>query len=516
MRTVLTRLFVLGVLVSAPFSVSAASINLDAWQVTATESSTHQLNLAVEYLGSDPQSITEDPVTLEVTAPQAETTEAVVTPTDAQPNDVLINEFVSDPIAGQEEWVELYNNTEQDISLVGWSLVDGSGKITLLDDSIASETFALIHQPKGALNNSGDLIQLYNANQVWIDGIAYGDWEEATAPMANDPFSVGRNASNLFVQMDPTPGEPNREPASDAVTESPDDVTIAATDDAQDDTQTQTETETNATYDNTQGDDQAASTTTTCTQTESSEVASDNTSAADPFVQLSNIRSYPSGTKLLTEGLVSVLPGVLGKQLFYLAGSGVQVFLYSAEFPLLERGTRVRVSGELSDIQGETRLKASQSSDIQILSQEDAPQPHDVNSSQIGEETEGWLVRLTGTVTEKSSGELMLADADGEIHVVVKPTTGIAITANVGDTLTVTGIVSQTTSGYRLLPRDQQDIVIRTNEDSVDPALAGTLGSSTGNGGTGFALSGAALVSMAGSAGVYYLRKRAAAKLVTA
>ena len=31
-----------------------------------------------------------------------------------------------------------------------------------------------------------------------------------------------------------------------------------------------------------------------------------------------------------------------------------------------------------------------------------------------------------------------------------------------GDEVTVTGIVSQTKSGYRLLPRDEADIVIRT------------------------------------------------------
>ena len=89
------------------------------------------------------------------------------------------------------------------------------------------------------------------------------------------------------------------------------------------------------------------------------------------------------------------------------------------------------------------------------------------------------------------------------------------MSSNVGDTLTVTGVVSQTTSGYRLLPRDQQDIVVRTEAENQDPAVAGTLGSS-GGGGAGIALSGAALLSMAGSAGVYYLRKRAAAKLVTA
>ena len=150
------------------------------------------------------------------------------------------------------------------------------------------------------------------------------------------------------------------------------------------------------------------------------------------------------------------------------------------------------------------------------MSQEDAPLPHEILSSQIGEETEGWLVRLTGVVTDKNSGSFVLADAEGEVNVALKPKTGIVMTADVGDELTVVGIVGQTTSGYRLLPRDQQDLLLRSAEEDDVPAAGGILSSGSGSGTAGIALSGAALFAIAGSAGVYLLRKRSLTKPLTA
>lgn len=526
MRTFIARFLALSVLISMPFGASAANINLTNWQITASEGDSHQLDLAIEYLGSDEQA------TVNVSTPDAtDDIESVVAPAP-QPGDITINEFVSDPITGQDEWVELYNNTENEIHLTGWYLMEGSGKTTYLEGVISQEGYALANKPKGSLNNSGDLIQLYSPLDAWIDGIAYGNWEDATAPAVKDPFSVGRNASNNLIEMEPTPGEMNREPvveseetssADNAIstndTSSTDDadVNIASTDDTDTATDTEnTETNSTTTYDNSTTNDSSESAATTCSQEEHAQGSTDSNETNVSFVSLGDIRSYDVGTKLVTEGLVAVLPGILGKQYFYLAGSGVQVYLHSAEFPQLERGTRVQVTGELSQVQGEARLKASSTESFEILSQEDAPLPHNILSSEIGEETEGWLVRLTGVVTDKSSGSFMLADNDGEVRVVIKATTGIAMLADVEDEMTVTGVVSQTTSGYRLLPRDQQDLLIRSEETDEQPAAAGILSSNSGGGTAGWTLTGAALLAIIGSAGVYAYKNRGFTKPVTA
>lgn len=509
MRNLFTRLVALSLLSTLPFSASASSINLDTWQITADEGQDMQLNLSIEYVP------TGESATVDIDPTDTETEDVNVEAAAAELGDVQISEFVSDPVTGASEWIELSNDTESSINLTGWYLLEGSGKKTVLDATIPAEGYLLVSEPKGALNNSGDLIQLYDPNDTWMDGVAYGNWQDATAPAASDPESVGRNQNGVFVIMNPTPGAQNQEPTADT-----DDETEAPTEQA-DDTVTasgeQAETNTDTTYDDTTTDDSDAGTQATCTTGTTESGSTEDVEADVPFVSLDTIRSYDLGTELVTEGVVAVLPGVLAKQLFYIVGPGIQTYLYSAEFPAMERGSKVRVRGELSEAGGELRLKAGSTEDIQLIGTMDAPTPTDIDVVNVDEVNEGSLVRVTGTVTDKNSGSFLIADATGEARVVIKPTTGIAMPADVGDELTVTAIVSQTTSGYRLLPRDQQDLVLRSEDTEGETAAAGgILSSGSGNGTAGWVLSGIALAAFLASAGVYGAKKLKESQLVTA
>ena len=138
------------------------------------------------------------------------------------------------------------------------------------------------------------------------------------------------------------------------------------------------------------------------------------------------------GTRLVTDGWYRLCRGILGKQFFYLAGSGIQVYLYSAEFPLLSRGDRVRVEGELRESGGEARIKVSETADITVLDHGQVLEPHDITIAQIGEETEGWLVRVNGSAVAASSSEFTVSDETAEVRVVIQPGTGIATGAHVG------------------------------------------------------------------------------------
>lgn len=90
--------------------------------------------------------------------------------------DVLINEFVSDPDAGENEWVELYNPSGGKISLDGWAIADGSGAETLLSGGFDEDNyyFFVAEKFKGALNNDGDEITLYSDTHNLIDKVVYG------------------------------------------------------------------------------------------------------------------------------------------------------------------------------------------------------------------------------------------------------------------------------------------------------------------------------------------------------
>ena len=96
----------------------------------------------------------------------------------------------------------------------------------------------------------------------------------------------------------------------------------------------------------------------------------------------------------------------------------------------------------------------------------------------------------------------------GEVRVVIQPGTGIATSAHVGDAVTVTGIVGQTRSGYRLLPRNEADLLIRAaSTNDTEPDELSVL-NSHGSDGAGWLLSGMTVLGLTGSAGAYVIRKK--------
>ncbi len=138
---------------------------------------------------------------------------------------VVINEFVSDPADGEKEWIEFYNTTDKIIDLTGWTLSEGSGAITKLSGILGvngKNRFLVVKNPKGYLNNKGDIIVLRASNGNLVDQVSYGDWNdgnpENNAPVASDPNAIARrldgfntfnNANDFSLTTTPTKGESN-------------------------------------------------------------------------------------------------------------------------------------------------------------------------------------------------------------------------------------------------------------------------------------------------------------------
>ena len=65
----------------------------------------------------------------------------------------------------------------------------------------------------------------------------------------------------------------------------------------------------------------------------------------------------------------------------------------------------------------------------------------------------------TGTGTETNGDTFYVDDGSGEIRVYIKSSTKIdKPEMKKGTAVTITGVVSETTSGYRVLPRWQEDV----------------------------------------------------------
>ncbi len=139
--------------------------------------------------------------------------------------DLVINEFVSDPSDEDVEWIELYNTTNETIDLNGWTIEEGSGAKTNLEDFIGvsgSGKFFVIEKPKGNLNNKGDIIILRDNSNTLIDQATYGNWDDGNisnnAPVISDPNSIARkfdgqnsfnNASDFAITTTLTKGQSN-------------------------------------------------------------------------------------------------------------------------------------------------------------------------------------------------------------------------------------------------------------------------------------------------------------------
>ena len=112
----------------------------------------------------------------------------------ATANDVLINElaWMGTINSASDEWIELYNNTLEDIDLTNWTLtsIDGTPNI-LLSGIIATHGYFLLERTDdstvssiaadqiyvGALGNSGEKLELKDADNNLINSLDHSsEW----------------------------------------------------------------------------------------------------------------------------------------------------------------------------------------------------------------------------------------------------------------------------------------------------------------------------------------------------
>ncbi|MDO8669724.1 MAG: lamin tail domain-containing protein [Candidatus Buchananbacteria bacterium] len=160
-------------------------------------------------------------------------------------------------------------------------------------------------------------------------------------------------------------------------------------------------------------------------------------------------------------GTVLVEPGVLGAQIFYIASEDIQVYSYKKDFPKLEVGDRVEVTGEISETASEKRIKIKTQSDIKIISRQNEVQPASVLWSDIDDSYLGQLVKVAGEVIEVKGNYVFVDDGSEEIKVYLKQSAQIDKSVfKEGEKIEMVGLVVKSGAEYRLLPRYNTDILI--------------------------------------------------------
>ena len=127
------------------------------------------------------------------------------------PMNIFINEVYPSPAKGEEEWIELWNSGEEDVSLAGWQLDDvkeSGSKAWVADTKTTIPAHGFLVLPstltKIAFNNGGDDVRLLTPTGRVVDAVTYPKMKTATT------YARNIQAQSFCTTMKSTPGEVNQ------------------------------------------------------------------------------------------------------------------------------------------------------------------------------------------------------------------------------------------------------------------------------------------------------------------
>lgn len=341
------------------------------------------------------------------------------------PETILINEIMPAPFGddwdgngeanGDDEWLELFNPTDQPVGLGGWQLTDESRIVyeIPLGVIIPARGFATFFKAQTgfALNNGGDTVTLRHPNGTTVDQFHYDH-----SPGSDDSWCRLPDGGPVWSDnCGPSPNQVNGEkPAARPLRTS---------------------------------------------------IFEAKRLTYDAWVEI--------------KGRVTASPGVLGVRTMYIQDetSGIMIYLPKNHGLTFTLGDHVRVVGNLRDFHGEAEIAVDERSDVDFLEAGTAPPPLPIVTTSLLEPYEGLLVMLQGqAVRFRGRTTMWLDDGTDPAQTYIRSTTGIRRPfIEFGAPVTTIGIVSQYSEGtpsrddYRLLLRYQDDLIVPLPAPPPDP-----------------------------------------------
>jgi DNA/RNA endonuclease YhcR with UshA esterase domain len=187
---------------------------------------------------------------------------------------------------------------------------------------------------------------------------------------------------------------------------------------------------------------------------------------------IAEARALPAGTSVTVEGWVTVPPGVFASASLEDQGFAIQdatdgIYVSIGTKLPLAVNRRVRVTGETRDLIGVRHLLVTGAADVAALRGARHVAAEPVATGDVGEETEGRLVSITGTLTRVEDDapyghQLFVNDGSGEVKSFVHTSTGIDVNGipwlRAGARVTIIGLSSQFDASFEVDPRFRGDI----------------------------------------------------------
>jgi hypothetical protein len=445
---------------------------------------------------------------------------------------LLLHEFVSSP-TDEREWVELWNSGDGPLDLSFVSLVEASGKYTTLSGVLEANSYVLVENPSGNLNNAGDTISLVLSDGQILATLTYGT---DTFPAPKKGFAAGYCSDGWHTALEPSPAASNSCPtntlesstyASETSTTTALDSSGSSTgtsaaaqgdlprEESADSANTPFPSVTTSVIDASVTDDAGSSSTATELKdhndnASTSAVHKKSTSKSTVInAEISELNALPSGQQVHISGVLVAAPGVFGKRIAYL--HGVQLYFHRAEWPELAAGTTVEITGTWDLDTDSRRIKISDVTDIVVMNAGTAV-PIALIDAIASSSSGDVLVAATGTLTKKD-GELYLFTAsDGsEFRVHDTAKTGALASLRAGDVATITGMLFVEDGTFVIAPRSHDDVVV-SSEASISPSLTNLPTASTTSISTPSSsaplIGGGILASSVSALGYWFIRSR--------
>jgi len=193
---------------------------------------------------------------------------------------------------------------------------------------------------------------------------------------------------------------------------------------------------------------------------------------ADPkTITIAEARNLPLGTIVTIDGAITVPSGAFNSSTFD-QGFAIQdrtggIYVSVPDNNGFTFRQQVRVTGKLADTVLPGLLVLVDVTEIKAHGSGPKVQPLPVATGDVGENTEGQIVRITGTITQPIVNDLpfgfiiFINDGSGEVHLFVSASTGIDVSGlSPGQTIEVTGFSGEFAGSFEVDPRTQADIRI--------------------------------------------------------
>lgn len=192
--------------------------------------------------------------------------------------------------------------------------------------------------------------------------------------------------------------------------------------------------------------------------------------SADPkTITIAEARSLPLGTIVTIDGAVTVPSGAFSSSTFD-QGFAIQdrtggIYVSVPDNNGFTFRQQVRVTGKLADTVLPGLLVLVDVTEIKVHGSGPKVAPLPVATGDVGENTEGQIVKITGTITQPIVNDLpfgfiiFINDGSGEVHSFVCASTGIDVSGlSPGQTVEVTGFSGEFAGSFEVDPRTQGDI----------------------------------------------------------